>query len=774
MDYYVNCDIIIPVYNAPEEVEACLNSLLKYLDFSKHRVIIINDCSPDPGVDKYLGTLDYSNVIILNNDTNLGFVGTVNRGMEFSDRDVVLLNSDTIVTKKWLEKMIEVAYSDPTIATVTPLTNNGSICSVPNFLEDNSIPDGYTIDSFAGFIEKISLKKFYEIPTAVGFCMYIKRNIVDEIGLFDKENFGKGYGEENDFCCRVIEHGYKNILDDHTFVYHKGSMSFKGEKLALLNKNLKTLNKKYPYYDKNVHDFITRNPLKLIHENINLRLSSYVDSYKTKGNILFVLHNFFDENYTQPIGGTEYHVKDIVEGLDDFYAYVLVTNGNEIVLKQYFKGEMVSKYNFPLEEPITLQHFHHREYSDIVEKIINSFEINLIHIHHLIRHSFDIPYIARKNGIKTIFSLHDYYLFCPRVNLLDVNNEYCKDMRSQDKCGSCLRKTYGFHTTFINKWKLEAENMISQVDLFVTPTEFTKTMFEEEFNSIKNKIIAIEHGIQDVEIIEDKSSSNRNSWNVGFLGGLSPNKGSDLIYQLVTKFPRGQVNWHLIGGLGDQKLNLLNQVNVKKHGSYAREDLSGIIDTIKLDIICLLSPWPETYSYTLTEAWKHGIPVIVTPVGALKERVEKSGGGWVADSLSLEDVIYKLKQIIGNEKEYLEQKNNIGKTKIKTQSEMIEQYKHLYEEYSSRECIIYNKGFDNQLLQNALKYYYPINSTSESAGQYNNYIQALEAELTAMKSTIGWKVLTILRIRFRFTLNIGKKVVYGAVRLKYHMKKNDH
>lgn len=107
--------------------------------------------------------------------------------------------------------MRKVAYLDHSIATVTPLTNNGSICSVPTFLEDNHIPAGYDIDSFAHYIENISLKQFREIPTAVGFCMYIKRNIIDEIGLFDQENFGKGYGEENDFVVGSLNMDIKTF-----------------------------------------------------------------------------------------------------------------------------------------------------------------------------------------------------------------------------------------------------------------------------------------------------------------------------------------------------------------------------------------------------------------------------------------------------------------------------------------------------------------------------------------------------------------------------------
>ncbi|MBP1173302.1 MULTISPECIES: glycosyltransferase [Paenibacillus] len=771
-----SCDIIIPVYNAPEELEECVQSLFRYTNLKENRVVIINDCSPDSKVNEYLATLDkQEGLIILQNEKNLGFVGTVNRGMSFSQDDVVLLNSDTVVTAGWLEKLKEVAYLDESIATVTPLTNNGSICSVPKFLEDNSIPEGYTVESFAHFIENISLKEYPEVPTAVGFCMYIKRVIIDEVGLFDQETFGKGYAEENDFCCRVIEHGYKNVIDDHTFIYHKGSMSFKGDKLALLNKNLKTLNARYPYYDKNVHDFIVKNPLKRIHENINIRLPHYVDSYKTRGNILYVLHNFFDESYTQPIGGTEYHVKDIVSELEDYYAFVLVTNGNELVLKQYLKGDFIAKYHFPLRDSISIQHFHHQEYSEIVEKILGTFEISLVHIHHLIRHSFDIPHIAHKLNIPVIFTLHDYYLFSPKVNLLDENNKYILESgNEEEKFNSSLRAAYGFHTPFIKKWREKVEGMTSKVDQFITPCDFSKDLFIKYFPSLENKISAIEHGVtiennltgSEISYVKSEEKEIK-EWNIGFLGGLAPNKGSDLIYKLITKYPRNHINWHLVGGLGDQKLNLLNQNNLHKHGEYKREELSHIIKQLDLDLICLLSPWPETFSYTLTEAWLHDIPVLVTPMGALKERVNKVGGGWVSQSLELSDVMKKMDEIIDHgQNELAKIKINISEYNFKTKLEMVAQYKELYDRFeSSKEPIKTITVFDNADLLVSLKYYFPHDSNITSH-EYHNQLNQLETELMNMRNTIGWKVLTKLRNNNKGSLKMGKKLIYFILKFK--------
>ncbi len=776
----LKCDIIIPVYNAPDELKECVDSLYKYTEIEYNRIIIINDKSPDPRVNEYLNTIvSYQNMIILNNEENLGFVGTVNRGMAYSNHDVLLLNSDTVVTKGWLEKLKKVAYLDSSTATVTPLTNNGSICSVPTFLEDNPIPEGYTVDSFAYFIEKISLNLYPEIPTAVGFCMYIKRHIIEEIGLFDAETFGKGYAEENDFCCRVMEHGYRNILDDHTFIYHKGSMSFQGEKLNLLNKNLKILNERYPYYNKTVHDFIVRNPLKPIHDNVDLRLPHFHNQYKVKGNVLYVLHNFFDESYTQPIGGTEYHVKDIVTELKDYYAFVLVTNGKEIVIKQYLEGEFVAKYHFPFNDPISIQHFHHQQYSEIIEKIMGTFDISMVHIHHLIRHSFDIPHVARQNNIPVLFTLHDYYLFTPGVNLLDENNEYIykndnSDEIANQKINESLRRMYGFNTEFIKKWRQQVEELITTVDFFITPCTFTQQFFQQHYPNMNGKISAIPHGVT----MESNLTGSRipytrpekkeiKEWNIGFLGGLAPNKGSNLIYELITKYKKNNVRWHLIGGLGDQKLNLLNQGNVVKYGEYKREELASILESVELDLVCLLSPWPETFSYTLSETWLHGIPVLVTPMGALKERVTEVAGGWVTDSVDMQDIVTKLNQVMESDvSEWNTIRQNIKEYKFKTKKEMAQQYIELYNERVSRNVTESSQSsFNNKDIIKAIKYYMPLDHNL-ALGDYDNQIYALEQELNSMRNSIGWKVLNKLRTENNWLLNMGKKCIRIILQLR--------
>jgi GT2 family glycosyltransferase len=143
-----------------------------------------------------------------------------------SSGDVVLLNSDTVVTRNWLGKLQQAAYSRPNIGTVTPLTNNGTIASVPRFLENNEIPPGFKLEEFARIIERCSRREYISVPTCVGFCTYVRREMLDAVGVFDPV-FDKGYGEENDLSLRGAKAGFDNIIDDATFIFHRGNMSFR-------------------------------------------------------------------------------------------------------------------------------------------------------------------------------------------------------------------------------------------------------------------------------------------------------------------------------------------------------------------------------------------------------------------------------------------------------------------------------------------------------------------------------------------------------------------
>ena len=257
-------DIIIPVYNALNELKECLERVLVFTNLSYHKIVIIDDKSPDTNVKSFLKEFKQETndkkISILYNKTNLGFSATINRALSCSRNDCIILNSDTLVTPLWVEKLQRSAYSKPLIATVTPFSNHAFICSFPKPLQYNFLPPNFTLDDFSQTLEKASLFYYPEIPFGSGFCMYIRRKAIEEIGFFDQKLFGKGYGEDADFCLRAANAGYKNILDDATYIYHKGGASFEStkdskklkEKNDMIKKNLKKLKLKYPDY----HDLI--------------------------------------------------------------------------------------------------------------------------------------------------------------------------------------------------------------------------------------------------------------------------------------------------------------------------------------------------------------------------------------------------------------------------------------------------------------------------------------------------------------------------------------
>src|SRR4029078_568222 len=152
----------------------------------------------------------------------LGFPASANRGMGASDRDVVLLNSDTEVTAGWLEKLQAAGYSAAAVATATPFSNNATLCSLPRSFAANALPSGLDADGFGRVVEERSRREYPRIPTGVGVCLCVKRKVLDAVGAFDEARFGQGYGEENDFCMRALRAGYVHVLDDSTFIYHAG------------------------------------------------------------------------------------------------------------------------------------------------------------------------------------------------------------------------------------------------------------------------------------------------------------------------------------------------------------------------------------------------------------------------------------------------------------------------------------------------------------------------------------------------------------------------
>ena len=212
-------DIVVPVYNGLSYFDALFAGVEKTR--MKYRLIIIDDCSPDEKVKEYLETYakDRPEVILLRNEQNLGFLKTVNRGLKLIQNHAVLLNTDVEVPENWLERLMYPIICGTKVATTTPFTTCGTLCSFPEFCKDNAIFEGMKLWQIDDVFRNMK-PQYPSMPTGIGFCMGLNREALSEVGYLDEENFGKGYGEENDWCQRALQAGYRNVHVDNLYVYH--------------------------------------------------------------------------------------------------------------------------------------------------------------------------------------------------------------------------------------------------------------------------------------------------------------------------------------------------------------------------------------------------------------------------------------------------------------------------------------------------------------------------------------------------------------------------
>ena len=520
-------DIVVPIYNGYDDLIRCIDSLRRYTDLTRHRILLIDDCSPDERIRPVLeaagagsGRHADHGMIAVFNETNRGFSANVNTGLSWSDRDTILLNSDTIVTQGWVEKLQSCACRSDRIATVTPLSNAATLASVPVFLKDNPLPKGYTAESYGRLVERVSLHRYPRVNVGVGFCMYVCQDAFMQAGPFDEKAFGRGYGEENDFCFRCSMLGYIHVLCDDTFIYHRGTASFASEeKRRLIEEHTKILRKRYPQFMKKNDDYCREDPDSEIRDN--LLLHQCLDNGKR--NLLYFLHLDFRQIAQKNIGGTQLHVRDLVAGAkEDCNVFVCARDRDVLRLTIYLAdnnlpewkllqdeesanadGKLIS-LSFPIGEEEPYPVFYDDRLEEVLRKILFSFSIDLVHVHHTQGLSLDIFRVCRSLGIPVVATLHDYYYACPTTKLLTPSGQFCPQTGnytnpSDSVCAKCLHKNCGFgRVKVMERWREENLRALRTCRRLIFPTGSAKNIMCGAFPSLEPLSMTIGHGTDPV------------------------------------------------------------------------------------------------------------------------------------------------------------------------------------------------------------------------------------------------------------------------------------
>lgn len=623
-------DIIVPVYRGLADTQLCVESVLASPVRGAYRLIVINDASPEPAVTQWLRdkAAQEPRITLLENAQNLGFVGTVNRGMKHSTaNDVLLLNSDTEVANDWLDRLRRAAYVSAKAGTVTPFSSNATICSYPVFCAANPLPAGETTASLDRLFATANAQQVIDVPTGVGFCMYIRRDCLNETGWFDEEHFGKGYGEENDFCQRALNLGWRNLHALDTYVLHTGGVSFGESKSPREQAAMDTLRKLHPAYEAQVMAFVQKDPASTARLAVDwLRATRH----GTRPVVLAVHH---DRG-----GGTQRHVLELAQTLSESVTFLsLKPSGSHHVLLQLVETRPAPARSPAGEAPKAALSETWSAVFDLNQdqprllELLRALGVVHVHVHHLLGHhqfTWELPQLL---GVGYDFTAHDFYSFCTHITLTGQANRYQVDAHGEC-CGGVHPPSQPAVVEQIGAWRIRNRVFLEGARHVLAPSLDTAQRMLAAFPSAR--VRCAPHTDVAPALLEPprpRPLPAQQPLRIVVIGALSIIKGADILEATALQAQKSGVplEFHLIG-FGYRHLQTRG-TTLTVHGEYDEADLPALLQRLAPDVAWFPALWPETYSYTLSAALQAGLPVVAPDLGAFAERVADRPWSWVQD-----------------------------------------------------------------------------------------------------------------------------------------------
>jgi GT2 family glycosyltransferase len=609
-------DVVMPVHGGTTQLLACLDSVLATL----HRpggLIVVDDASREPELARALDDLAKQRRIrLIRNKRNLGFAGSANAGiLAASPNDFVLLNSDTLVAPGWLEGLGDAAYSAADIGTATPFSNDATILSYPDTTGGNDTPDLQTTARLADMARRVNGGAAVEIPVAVGFCMYIKRACLDQVGLLRADVFAQGYGEENDFCLRARHLGWRHVAAPGVFVAHVGGQSFGTAARHLRARNETLLQRLHPGYAKLIEAHARADPLAPARRRLDLARWRAA-RFRVREAVILITH--------AEGGGVERQVAVSVDRhrASGYRAIVLrpvrAPNGDRAILV----GDGIAcdfpnlRYAMPRELP-ALQRLLTNEYPRAIE------------LHHMVGHHPAVLDLIAALGVPYDVHVHDYAWFCGRVALVGPAQRYCGEPDIAH-CEACVADAGSLIDEDISVAALRARStrLLAGAGRVVVPSDDTQTRIRRHFPDTRP---AVAYHEDDAAIAGASGSSMATArCRVCVVGAIGIHKGYQVLLDCARDAAeRGLPLEFVVVGhtIDDRRLLATGRVFVT--GTFEPEEVVALIRAQQATLALLPSICPETWSFTLAEVWRAGLQVAAFDIGAQAERIRRTGRGFL-------------------------------------------------------------------------------------------------------------------------------------------------
>lgn len=611
-------DVIVTTYNQLEQVKNCVDSILESLPLNKTKVevIVADDASTEANMKEYLDSIALKDSVkVLIADKNIGYVNNINRGLKVHDnRDVISINSDTLVNGNWIDRLKNTAYSNERIASVTPFTNNLIIFSYPN--PETSETNMDLVKSYDNLCSSLKLEEYLPVPTSGGFCNYLKRQTLADVGLFDPHAFGRGYGEENEWSMRSQKRMWHHVLGHNCYVGHLGGTSFGKDKQKLLENAAKVLVSRWQQYPQIIKQYIQNNPIGGVRQRLDI-LS--ITKAGGQNRILYIAHS---------LGG----------GLETYLQTQLKENKGSIILRCDPEKVGMARLEFEGEKYFNIPPLNIRLSSiEFLKQFFEGAGVKRISIQTTFGYDYNFPIwiknLAKAMNIPYEVMLHDYWMMCPRLRMVQ-GTDYCGDPDS-DTCNKCVI-TYGsgLGQVDVKDWRKMHEEFLEEAEKVVAPSKDLSNRIKGHYPNLSIEVIPHETNLKIGEFKGFKEWDGKEELRVAVIGGISPDKGSLLIrdcakYCLDNKIP---VKFVVFGSLVDDSL-VLKMIPPSQTltilGNYEEQDITTLLTLNACHIGFNSSLCPETYSYTLSHMFRAGLWPVCFDIGAPPERIREFNFGTV-------------------------------------------------------------------------------------------------------------------------------------------------
>ena len=660
--------IVVPVYGPSPDLGRCLAAVAACTDLARHRVLVVGDGPLQAGardvVEAFVaGRPDGAR--LLARPERGGFPAAANAGMREAPGDVVLLNSDTEVTEGWLEKLSEASRRRPRVASVTPFSNNATLCSLPRAFAENALPAGHDVASFGRLVAELSERRAPEIPVGVGFCLYLTREALDAVGLLDEAGFGAGYGEEVDWCLRASARGFVHVLDDATFVWHRGSGSFGKEASARARRAERLLARRFPAFLPGLARFMREDPLAPARGRVVAALKpargATAERTGTRGagpaRVAHLVHGW------PPFatGGTEVFARTLAlfqAERRDVHVYARISaperrKGEAVELVDGGVRVRLVANDFTVRNPVSRNAIHDAGLRADFDRFLEEARPDLLHVHHLAGHAATLPGAARRRGIPVVFQLQDWWPLCARVNFLRPEGTAC-DGPSPLKCAACrpLTKLPPAALTNAALHALRAATMrrALSADRYVTGSRFLARSYAEAGWLPGNAAVeVVPYGLpgRRPEPARREGTPER-PLRFGFVGALMAHKGAHVAAEAFRGLPPEVARLHLWGdatadpAYAERVRTAAGEADVRLEGRFGEGDAERVFSG--MDVLLVPSLGLESYGLVVDEAMAHGVPVVASRLGALPERYDEGCGAFfpAGDVRALREVLERL------------------------------------------------------------------------------------------------------------------------------------